>query len=482
MEFALCANSGKNCRNAAILQTPRPAFGVKAVCFCVLFIWGFTAGFTADLQKLDKPLTFAEAGEMATAASIELQTELAQQTLRESAWKMGIRDFFPSITLTASEDDRVSRIGPDDFSKMYSVSVQQLLFDGGKMTSGRKIERAQILLQKDTLKNTLREVSENAIAAYRQVLQGRTELEIKRKSLVMLERQRLILNTEKELGLALESDLLEADIMLEQARIEIVNRELDQSEIEKQFAEMLGLDDLPDLAEHIEVNRVFRLPDTQAVQSEMLARNPDLVSYRLSIRQKEEEAKFASRLWIPTIKGNTSFSLTGNQYPLSHYKWSFGVTIDLSTPWIGSSTSGSYGEEAKTEKTARLSESLQLLPSPASSLSGKSAKLALKLEQNKHAVMLRHTERNAELMMEKLAFLIEKRDLSVRSKNLAFAKIQLAETRSALGHITRLDMMQMEIDYAQSEVSCVTAAVDVLTAIREIEKLLALPPGELERL
>ncbi|MDR1232572.1 MAG: TolC family protein [Spirochaetaceae bacterium] len=443
---------------------------------------GYSAGFAADLRKLDKPLTFAAAGEMAAAASIELQTELAQQTLRESAWKMGIRDFFPSITLTASEDDRVSRIGPDDFAKMYSVSVQQLLFDGGKMASGRKIERAQLSLQKDTLQNTLREISENAIAAYRQVLQGRTELEIKRKSLVTLERQRLILDKEKELGLALESDLLEADIMLEQAQIEIVNRELDQSEIEKQFAEMLGLDALPDLAEHIEVNRVFRLPDTHAVQSEMLARNPDLVSFQLSIRQKEEEAKFASRLWIPAIKGNASFSLTGNQYPLSHYKWSFGVTVDLSMPWIGSSTSGSYGEEAKTERTARLSESLQLLPSPSAGLSGKSAKLALNLERNKHAVMLRHTERNAELLMEKLAFLIEKRDLSVRSKNLALAKIQLAETRNALGHITRLDLMQMEIDYAQSEVSCVTAAVDVLTAIREIEKLMALPPGELEHL
>jgi outer membrane protein TolC len=454
----------------------------KPVCVCIIVVLGCAACFASDLRKLERPLTFAQAGEMAAAASIELQTELAQQTLRESAWKMGIRDFLPSITLTASEDDRVSSIGLDDFAKMYSVSVQQLLFDGGKLSSGRKIEKAQILLQKDTLQNMLREVSENAIAAYRQVLQGRMTLEIKRKSLVTLERQRLILQQEKELGLALESDLLEADIMLEQARVEIVNMELDQSETEKQFAEMLGLDTLPVLAEHINVNQGFRLPDAEAVQSEMLARNPDLVSSQLSIRQKEEEAKFASRLWIPTIKGNGSFSLTGNQYPLSHYKWSFGVTIDLSIPWVASSTSGNYGEEAKTERTARLSESLQLLPSPASSLSGKSARLALNLEQNKYAVMLQRTERNAELLMEKLAFLIEKRDLSIRSKDLAFAKIRLAETRIMLGHITRLEMMQMEIDYAQSEVMCVSAAVDVLSAVREIEKLMALPPGELEHL
>jgi outer membrane protein TolC len=96
--------------------------------------------------------------------------------------------------------------------------------------------------------------------------------------------------------------------------------------------------------------------------------------------------------------------------------------------------------------------------------------------------MLRHTERNAELLMEKLLFLIEKRDLSIRSKDLALAKIRLAETRIALGHITRLEMMQMELDYAQSEVMCVNAAVDVLSAVREIEKLMALPPGELEHL
>jgi outer membrane protein TolC len=106
----------------------------------------------------------------------------------------------------------------------------------------------------------------------------------------------------------------------------------------------------------------------------------------------------------------------------------------------------------------------------------------LNLERNKYAVILQRTERNAELMMEKLLFLIEKRNLALRSKELALAKVQLAEIRSALGHLTRLDMMQMEIDYAQSELLCVDAAVEVLTAIREIEKLMALAPGELENL
>ncbi|MDR0639308.1 MAG: TolC family protein [Spirochaetaceae bacterium] len=436
--------------------------------------------FASDRDALDLPLTFARSGEMAVAASIELQTELSQQTLKESAWRIGIRDFFPSITLTASEDDRVSTIGADAFSKMYTVSVQQLLFDGGKMSSGRRIEKAQLLLQKDTLQNMLREVSENAIAVYRQVLQGRMTLDIKRQSLAALEKQRLVLDTEMTLGLALESDLLEADIMLEEARIEIVNMELEQSEQEKQFAEMLGLDRVPVLAEQIDITRVFRLPSVKAVQSEILARNPDLVSSQLSIRQKEEEAKFASRLWIPTIKGTGSFSLTGDRYPLSHYKWSVGLTIDLSMPWIASTTSGNYGEEPKTERNAQLSESVKLLPDPASGLSGKSAKLALNLERNKHTVVVRRLERNAELLMEKLDSLIRKRDLSIRSKELASAGLRLAETRIKLGHITRLDMMQMELDYAQSEIMCVNAAVDVLSAVREIEKLMALPPGEFE--
>ncbi|MDR1468859.1 MAG: TolC family protein [Spirochaetaceae bacterium] len=454
----------------------------KKTVWLFIFICAMGGLSASDRDTLDLPLTFAQSGEMAVAASIELQTELAQQSLKESAWKMGIRDFFPSVTLSASEDDRVSTIGPDDFSKMYTVSVQQLLFDGGKMSSGRKIEKAQLLLQKDTLQNMLREVSENAIAVYRQVLQGRMTLDIKRQSLAALEKQRLVLDTEMTLGLALETDLLEADIMLEEARIEIVNGELEQAEQEKQFAEMLGLDRVPVLAEQIDITRVFRLPSVKAVQSEILARNPDLVSSQLSILQKEEEAKFASRLWIPTLKGNGSFSLTGDHYPLSHYKWSFGLTIDFSMPWIGSTTSGNYGEEPRTEKNAQLSESLKLLPDPALGLSGKSAKLALNLERNKHAVVMRRLDRNAELLMEKLDFLIRKRDLAIRSKELASAQLRLAETRIKLGHITRLDMMQMELDYAQSEIMGVNTAVDVLSAVREIEKLMALPPGELEHI
>jgi outer membrane protein TolC len=214
----------------------------------------------------------------------------------------------------------------------------------------------------------------------------------------------------------------------------------------------------------------------------MLARNADLISAQLSIRQKEEEAQFASRSWIPAIKGNGSFSLTGNRYPLSHYQWSFGITIDLSMPWIENATSGSYGEEWRTEKSARLSESITLLPSPAASLSGKSARLALNLEREKYAVILRQTERNAALLMERLGFLIQKRDLALRSQDAASAKLQIAETRKELGQITRLEMMQMEIDCAQNATTTINAAVDILTAIRELEKLMSLPPGGFEYL
>jgi outer membrane protein TolC len=452
-------------------KNPRKLFS-KSRWFWVLFGLVSSTAFT-----LDRPLTFVQAGEMAAAASLELQTELALQTLQETSWQLGIREFFPSITVTASEDERVSVTGPDSFSKMYTVSLQQPLFDGGKMVSARRIEKAQLLLQKDALQNMLRETAENAIAAYRQILQGRMTLAIKRKSQAALERQRKILDKERELGLALDSDLVEADIMLEQTRIEMITGEMDLAEQEKQFAETLGLDTLPVLAEAIDVNRLFVLPGLKEVQSAILARNPELLSAQLAIRQKEEEAKFASRLWIPTIKGTGSFSLTGDRYPLSHYKWSFGITVDLSAPWIGSTTSGNYGEEGATEKNAQLSESLKLAPSPASGLSEKSAKLTLRLEREKYALMVQRVERNAALLLEKLAFLIQKKDLTVRSKELAFAKLQIAETKNKLGHITRLEIMRMEIEYAQNEIACVNAAVDIVTAVREMEKLMAIPDG-----
>jgi hypothetical protein len=73
---------------------------------------------------------FADAARMAVAASEDLKHEYASLAIQEGAWIWGRRAYLPKISISASEDERLSITGPDSFLKSYSVNLDQLVWDG----------------------------------------------------------------------------------------------------------------------------------------------------------------------------------------------------------------------------------------------------------------------------------------------------------------------------------------------------------------
>jgi outer membrane protein TolC len=452
--------------------------------FSILVV-GFVLGKNVNAEDRftrSKALTFLEAGEMAAAASVDLWNSELQQSLQESTWKWGARSYFPQVSFSVQENDRVMLNAADSFQKNYSVQIEQLLFDGGKLIKSRRMEKSKLLFQRDSLKSGRNDIIENAIAVYRQVLQARYALEIQKNNFAALEKQKNILLMETELGLALPSDIIAAEITVAESQLEIFQIEIEIAETEKQFAELLGLEELPPLAETIDVRKKFRYPSVSRVISEVMGRNPELQTARLSLKQKEEESKLASFSWIPTLSGNGTFSLAGDRYPLSQFQWSVGFSISFDTPFLANDVRGSYGREDRTGRTALLSDSAKLLPSPQASLAPKAAKLALLYEQKKLNTMISQLPRTAEQVLEKIKLIAKKKELTVQTEELSLQKIHVAELRHSLGQLTRLEMMEMENEYAQSRLASVEAAIEELSAIRELEKMMALNPGELERL
>ena len=68
-------------------------------------------------SETEMELGFAGAARLAVEASGDLRNEYAARALREGAWLWGLRAYLPRLSITASEDDRLSEIGPDSFLK-----------------------------------------------------------------------------------------------------------------------------------------------------------------------------------------------------------------------------------------------------------------------------------------------------------------------------------------------------------------------------
>ncbi|MDR0321908.1 MAG: TolC family protein [Treponema sp.] len=424
-------------------------------------------------------LTFAQAGQLAVAASADLRHARTSQSLMEGAWSWGLRAYFPRMGITVSENDRLQQIGTDSFVKNYGISLEQLVWDGGRISMSRKLERMELDIASSRLNRMAGEIAESAIAAYRNVLSSRTILEIRNSAYVVLEEQRRILNEEVNLGLALAVDLASADMNLADARIDIYSLQLDLAEMEKQFAEILGLESLPILIESVDINRQIVLPVASAAAALAREQNPDLVEARFSITKKQAELRYISNSWIPTLRLTGNFGLSGQRYPLTRHNWSVGLSIDFSTPWIQNQVGVQASWEPPHDRGAIVQNSLTPLPDPASSFSREQAALSLALEQEKYIVIHERIGRMAATAVEKCIFANQKLILSIEAATLGNERCRIEEIRLNLGHITRLRLMEVLIEQTQREIAVVQAATSLLEAERELERFLDLEPGEL---
>jgi outer membrane protein TolC len=438
--------------------------------------------YPGTLKAGDLSLDFAGAGSMATTASEELRNQYQQHYLRERSWIWSLRSYFPRFSITVSEDDRLSQVAADSFVKNYSLSLDQLLWDGGRTSMSRKLERAGLNLETEDLRRAAQDIAGDAAAAYRMVLLCRKVLDIRKKTLESLEEQKRILSREAELGLVLPMDLAGAEITVSEARMEIRLLELDLIEAEKQLAETLGLEEVPELSEEVDIRRSRRQPRPEAARSLAEARNPDLNAARQSVARRQIEAKYAAFSWVPTVRLNGSAGLSGRQYPLNRYNWSVGITVEFSSPWLSGSLNGSTGWEPPYDRSARLQNSLSPLPDPAQSYSAKNTRLALNLEKSNYDAAFKRIGRLAEQGALKCGLLEKKRALAVEALDLEAERYRLAELKLELGKLTRLELMDARLDCAAKEIAAVETAMSLLDAEAALERILDLPPGGLPTL
>jgi outer membrane protein TolC len=427
----------------------------------------------------EQAISFLDAGRMAVAASKELQSETALCALREETWQWGRRAYFPNLTFGAEENDRVNTAGSDSFMKNYSVGLEQTVFDGGRLSSARKIERAEMVLSKARLETMARQLTDSALGAYRSVLVNRDSLRIQESSLAFLMEQRKIVAEEYRLGKIIELEALEADINIEITRLEIASLKIGLSEAEKQLAREIGLEKLPALTEIIAVEKKAVIPTRDALLPLLETRNSDVRAALFSLRQKEAELKLALQAWLPTITAGANFALSGDRYPLTHHNWSLSLSVDFSTPFINTGFSGRGGAEDYEIRSAQAQAKASPLPNPAAALNTRSARLALAVEKEKLSVLLWQKEQQLVSALEKYALAERKRLVALEGRSITRRKWELSQLKYDIGQVTSIALMEARIEDAENEVKATEAAAQVLACQSAIESLLDFAPGDL---
>lgn len=425
------------------------------------------------------PLSAAEIAEMAVENSLELKADKNSIDIRVGAWRLGVRGFLPRIEASTGSDERLSVYSTDSFGKSLSVSVTQPIWDGGRLASARSLESAAIALARAELERKSRVVGEAAIAASREVVNTGARLEIKRSSHESAVKQRPILVTEIELGLAMPEELIKVETSLAEMELELTQAELELSNAQAELAEALCVDKVPELSEQLIRDKPILSMKPQFVRMIAVERSPELTMARFGIAQKKAEYMASKFSWLPKVGLKVSGFTSGSTYPLTKATWSVGLTIDFAGPYLSGAVSTQLGGEQSASYTARTNNRLELLPDPALSLSARQAEYALELENEGYFIRLAQVERSARVALVTYENAILSRTITTRAYQLAESNLQLTALKVGLGQVVRSELLKAELERASSEAELVDAVSALEAAERGLEHLFDIAPGSL---
>ncbi len=255
----------------------------------------------------------------------ELQIQMF--TLREQK-----RSYFPQLNLQLSDNDSVALDSSDSRSQSVSVSLSQLIYDGGKLRN--QVNDAQISLILAQLESDRKRLdfTESIMNAYLSLLQQQ-ERYLLRDELFQNQKKELSLSQRKyQLGEATILEYYEWEIQVGQSRLDLL--ELSNSmEFEMiNYKKMLGLGIDREVDLILKVNEYAVLEkdylDEADILQNTLSYSLDLKKIRLSMKQARINS-IQKKQFIPSVSVNASYSTALDRPFRPGDQWNLGFQIQL---------------------------------------------------------------------------------------------------------------------------------------------------------
>jgi outer membrane protein TolC len=317
------------------------ALNNKVLFYLLLFLCSlfFCSGEEQDILVLD----IEKAKELAIISSEELQYLKLKMLGSWQGYRLGLRQFFPSVDLSFNQSDTVVYYDADTRNKQFSLSFTQLLCDGGRTLLQRRLARLDLYYGEYEYQKKEEEILDSVWELFYKILIGfekmRLQEELYNVSLEQLEISRV----ERELGSITEIDLVETEIALKDLEIQMMQTEIEMDSLLYDFKRLLNLGayDEIELAGSIDSNYsgMDLIQDSEYWFSLMKMENEEIKKMEYELQKKVEQIKMANRSFFPKIEAELSLFILDETFPLQNrgYNLSFSFSFPLKSFPISSS-------------------------------------------------------------------------------------------------------------------------------------------------
>lgn len=314
---------------------PYPAYGTPA------------PDVAAQARKTGVPATISleQAVDIAVVQSPAFASERAQYNAIFARYGAEQGALFPSVSANGSIKRAYAQTGatpgPGQLNNVITtengnVSVEQLIFDGGRAIAAIRSAKESDIAGKDTLVRGLQTLAFNVATAYYSVLQAQATVTADNSIVRQNETQESYVQAQIRTGAAARSDLAAAQFATAQARGALVTAQGQVITAQATFATTLGLDADAEVNPQVEVSpaqvKTLAYPDALALALQL---RPDYLAAQHNVTSAFQNVRFAKLARMPdiTATGTTGTTRILGQNGLVNPSWAptgtLGASISL---------------------------------------------------------------------------------------------------------------------------------------------------------
>ncbi len=432
---------------------------------------------------------FRSAEEAALYAVSHSKEYLLKKEYVEAAYKAACRavqDFLPSLNISWSENDAVKIGGADSRSKSIQLSVRQLVTDGGRRIVLYNMNKTDAYYAVKACEQELQAFQSSVIDQYGACLQQNEIIKIKsdleKNAFMQLE----IIKKEYDLGLALENDYLEYLISFKRIQNDKKKAERELRTRMRTLKTLIGMDIDEDLRVENISSEQSCLPYLEGHIAELRRmsdeRNPAVKKAEAALHYAERRLAYAKLFFIPDVSVEGVVSFSGTAYPLNKPSYSIKLSVSFSNmPFVPTTAGNGYGFNKSGLGGIDNSLSAGFVPDIGYFIKNNINKISVERE----AEQLRLQKYSLyERLFEKAAAYDDGKDSIARiseSITLRERRIAVSAEQVEKGEMKRIDYLAELMEIAEEKVKLVAAQTAVRTAARDIEIMICVPFGGLEK-
>ncbi|MFP4432575.1 MAG: TolC family protein [Spirochaetaceae bacterium] len=410
-----------------------------------------------------RELAVEEAVALALESNPELRFTRYDRQIAASQYRLGVRSFLPSLSVSYSQNASVSYFNPDSRTRRIAVGVEQLIYDGGRRRYDREMQRLALSFASTSYDHSVEELVLSVVTNYAEMLQLRQQRTILEEIYANALEQLAIAREEVALGESTEIDLLEIALQVKDVEIEADQTARREELVALRFGRLVGLPETILPVARGRINPAYSGSLEETTVETYLARarleSLELVQRRVELDNRREELERVRRRWIPAVSATAEVNVSGKSFPLTEPGFSLGLSLSFAAPVLPAETGVTVGRRGELERSTALTASGR----PAENLEEiYSEEVALLAAQRSRQGLLdfesdiSFTAREGLLQVEAalsaLELLREKAALEERRRTVELLQLEV-------GEITRVKFVEGEIARARLEVELLASVV-----------------------